>query len=89
MKFSVNATKRALINFLIDLADAAPHINFGKVRRFECYNTDCFLVEFASGFFAVLAPNGDMYLERSYESARQHVPSMTIPIHYPGDIPDD
>ena len=89
MKFSISATKRALINFLIDLADAAPHMHFGKVKRFECYSTDCFLVEFDTGLFAVLTPTGDIYLERSYDDARRHVPPMTIPIHYPGDIPDD
>lgn len=85
---SMHSTKTDLVNFLIDLADVAPTITFGKVTRFEYYGNKVFLVQFASGYFAVRAFLGDIFVEQSYEAARQHVPPMIIPIHYPGDIPD-
>jgi hypothetical protein len=81
-------TKTGLIHFLIDLADVAPDIKFGKVKRFEYYGNDCYLVEFASGYFAVHTFLGEISIEKSYEAARQYVPPQVIPIHYPGDIPD-
>lgn len=81
-------TKADLIEFLINLADVAPDVSFGKVKRFEYYGNRVFLVEFASGYFAVQTFLGDTFVEQSYDAARQHVPPMVIPIHYPGDIPD-
>jgi hypothetical protein len=85
---SVEATKMGLINFLIDLADVEPETLFGRVRRFEYYGNGCYLVEFANGLFATRTFFGDMHIRKSYESARELVPPMVIPIHYPGDIPD-
>ena len=85
---SVEATRLGLIHFLIDLADVDPSIQLGKVNRFEYYGNNCYLVEFASGFFAVRTFFGEMYIKRSYDEARQCVSPMVIPIHYPGDIPD-
>ncbi len=82
-------TKNGLIRFLIDLADVDPHTQFGKVLRFEYYGNDCYLVEFACGLFAVKTFLGKIHIEPSYEDARQHVPPMVIPVHYPGDITDD
>lgn len=85
---SAEATKVGLINFLIDLADIEPETRFGRVVRFEYYGNGCYLVEFASGLFATKTFFGDMYVRKSYEEAREFVPPMVIPIHYPGDFPD-
>jgi hypothetical protein len=81
-------TKTGLINFLINLADYAPDITFGKVKRFEYYGNDSYLVEFASGYFVAHTFLGEIHIEKSYDSARRFVPPQIIPIHYPGDIPD-
>ncbi len=86
---SMHRTRMGLVNFLINLADIAPDTRFGKLTRFEYYGNDSYLAEFASGTFATQTFMGDIFVESSYEAARQHVPSMVIPIHYPGDIPDD
>lgn len=89
MTRSVEATKEGLIQFLINLADVAPTTRLGKVKRFEYYGNNCYLVEFSSGLFAVQTFFGEIFIGNSYEEVREHVPPMVIPIHYPGDIPDD
>lgn len=85
---SIEATKQGLITFLIELADVAPKTRFGKVKRFEYYGNNCYLVEFYNGPFAVQTFFGEIHIAHSYEEVRQHVPPMVIPIHYPGDFPD-